>query len=235
MKTGEKAFFSSARQDILPDHTGEDSCYVYARIVRAGGGILKKNRIRKRRIKRNCRFRTLFVTVLMAISFAVQAAGNGTFLSAEAVYAAEQTDAGGDRAGSPVDDSGTGAGEEAKESVPAEDAGRGGTRMTGGAAGIPGEGSGGQSPGKTGETDADTVKTDTTAAGQTKEAETGQTAEVENSDNTGNKAESGQEGNQGKTPETLPDQGTGSGNHQDRDAENGDPAAGQRRCRARRR
>ena len=40
-------------------------------------------------------------------------------------------------------------------------------------AGIPGEGSGGQSPGKTGETDADTVKTDTTAAGQTKEAETG--------------------------------------------------------------
>lgn len=226
MKTGEKAFFSSARQDILPDHTGEDSCYVYARIVRAGGGILKKNRIRKRRIKRNCRFRTLFVTVLMAISFAVQAAGNGTFLSAEAVYAAEQTDVNGVRAGSPVDDSGTGAGEEAKESVPAEDAGRGGT-MTGGAADLPGEGSGSSSREKAGEEEADTAGTDTTEAGQAQTAETVQAAEVENPDNAGNR----QEGNPENTPEARQDPDTqqaqvqDSGNHQDRDAENGDPAA----------
>ncbi len=200
--------------------------------MRAGGGILKKNRIRKRTLKRNCRFRTLFVTVLMAISFAVQSAGNGTFLYTGPVYAAERTAAGGDRAGNPADDTDTGAMKGTKETAPAESAGDGADKdgaLTGETAGIPGEGSGGQSPGKTGETDADTVKTDTTAAGQTKEAETGQTAEVENSDNTGNKAESGQEGNQGKTPETLPDQGTShdrdSGEQQDGNAVKGDTAA----------
>ena len=70
---------------------------------------MKKNRIRKRTLKRNCRFRTLFVTVLMAISFAVQSAGNGTFLYTGPVYAAERTAAGGDRAGNPADDTDTGA------------------------------------------------------------------------------------------------------------------------------
>jgi len=194
---------------------------------------LKRNRIRKRRSERrvtgSCRFRTFIVTVLMAVSFAVQSAGSGTFMYAEAVYAAGQTAADEEPEGSPADDAGTGGSEAGKEEAPDEDAdegaGRDGT-VTGGTSDMPGESTGGPSSG-TGETDAGAAGTDAAAA------ETGQVSEAEKPDDTGGRTQSGQEENPETAPEVPADQNTprdqDPGDRQDRDADRnsgkGDTAA----------